>query len=330
MDLLEKKTLRIKRSLTYTYYVSAKGDATKPALFFIHGFPDSAYMWSDVVDQLADLPYKVIVPDTLGYAGSSKPTDTSLYNYARMAEDMVEILQAEDIARVIIIGHDWGSGLAQRFYLHHPEFVEGIALLNVSYLPPREEKFDLDAVNAFTEKVFGYPQFAYWEFFTADDAAEIVNNNLDKFWEVLHGDVDDWMKKMFCVRGAMRDYLLGDKHVPLKSYAREGRWKDDFMGRLMKDGFEAPFQWYKASVNNVQWESDRTIPKEVVTVRVPMLYIGCTGDSVCRSDMIEIPRKAGLLPDLEVQSIESGHWCAMEKPDEVAKHIRSFVTRRFP
>jgi len=318
--------------LTYTYYASAKSQAhaERPVLFFIHGFPDSAHMWSDVVTQLSDLPYRVIVPDALGYGGTSKPTETSQYSYTGMSNDMLEILQAEEVDKVVIIGHDWGSGLAQRFYLHHPEFVTGIVLLNVAYLPPGENKFDLATVNNFTEQIFGYPQFAYWELFSADDGHQIINANLEKFWEVLHGDVDEWMKKMFCVRGAMKKFLLSDEHVPLKPYAKDPKWKNDFMERFKKDGFEAPLQWYKATVNNVQWESDRTIRKELLTVQIPMLYIGCTGDAVCRTDMIEIPRKAGLLPDLEVQTIECAHWCAMEKPDEVSRHIRDFVTKRFP
>ncbi|KIX08796.1 uncharacterized protein Z518_03453 [Rhinocladiella mackenziei CBS 650.93] len=278
----------------------------------------------------SDLPCRMIVPDLLGYAGTSKPTDISAYNFKGQADDLVEILKAEDISSVIIIGHDWGSVATQRFYLYHPEFVVGVVLMNVSYRPPTEEKFDLEAANELTTKMFGYPQFAYWELFTADDGYQILNEHLESFWAALHGDVDDWMKKMFCVRGAMKNFLLNDKQVPLKAYAMDPKWKNDFMERFTRDGFEAPTCWYKSYRNNIQWESERSIPNERYVIQLPVLFIGCTGDAVCRSDLIQIPKNAGLLPDLEIQEIESGHWCAMEKPNEVAKHVRSFVTKRFP
>ncbi|KAI1608282.1 epoxide hydrolase [Exophiala viscosa] len=332
MDRLQKKTVVTKRSFTYTYYASKKNEenASKPTLFFIHGFPDSAHLWSGVVDHLSDLPYRIIAPDTLGYGGTSKPLDVEMYNYRDMTNDLEEILQAEDVQKAIVIGHDWGSILAQQFYFFHPEHVVGIILLNVAYRPPQEGKFDLTTMNNVTEKAFGYSLFAYWEFFTADDAPKIADENLDKMWEAMHGDEPEWMKKIFCGRGALRKYLLGNEHVPLKPYAKEAKWKDDFMQRFGNQTFEAPFNYYNATVNNVQSKSDADIPKELHKVQLPMLYIGCTGDAVCRSDAIEGPRKAGLLPDLEVQSIISAHWVPMEKPKEVAQHIRSFVTRRFP
>lgn len=196
-------------------------------------------------------------------------------------------------------------------------------------MPPREQRFDVAATNQLTEQIFGYPMFAYWEFFTADDATRIINENTEQLWEVMHGDVDEWMKQMFCVPGAMKKHLLSDDHVPLKPYAQDPKWKKDFLDRFRKDGFEEQVQWYKAAVDNHHWESDRTIRKEVVTVHVPMLFIGCTGDAVCRTELIEAPRTAGLLPDLEVQVIEAGHWCAMEKPDEISKHVRNFLNKRF-
>lgn len=332
MDQFERKTLKTKRSFTYTYYVSPTGESSKsvPTLFFVHGFPDSAHLWKDVVAQLSDLPNRIIIPDTLGYAGTDKPTDTAAYNTKGQADDLAEILIKEGAESSIIIGHDWGSAISQRVYLHHPELFSAVILLNVAYMPPAQEPFDLDRTNNFTEKVFGYPQLAYWELFTAADGADIIDSNLESMWEVLHGDSDDWMKKMFCTKGEMKKYLTGAEHVPLKKYAQDPRWKDEFLKQFRRDGFDGAVRMYKAAVNNHHYEADLSIPKEKYVIPVPVLFIGCTGDFVCRHDLIEIPKKAGLLPDLEEQSIESSHWVPMEQPGEVAKHIKNFLTKRFP
>jgi soluble epoxide hydrolase/lipid-phosphate phosphatase len=161
MDQLEKRTVKTKRSLEYTYYISRTSEAnvSRPALLFLHGFPDSHLLWYKVVAGLSDLETRILVPDLLGYGGTSKPRDVTLYSYSGMASDLNDILRAEKILKVIVIGHDWGSWMAQRFYLHLPEMVAGVVLLNVEYQPPEQDRFDLAAVNTSSEAQFGYPRY---------------------------------------------------------------------------------------------------------------------------------------------------------------------------
>jgi len=69
----------------------------------------------------------VIVPDALGYGGSDKPTEVAAYSTKNLANDMVALLDAEDISKAVIVGHDWGSFTAWRIALWHPERVRMIA-----------------------------------------------------------------------------------------------------------------------------------------------------------------------------------------------------------
>lgn len=330
MESLLPSALITRRHLKYRYFVSISGESTKqhPALLFIHGFPDSAHLWSEVIPKLCDLPNKIIIPDCLGYGGTDKPEDTNLYAYKDQADDLVDILEKENAKFTIIIGHDWGSALAQRTYLHSPELFSGVVLLNTAYMVPSSQGFDLAAVNELTEKAWGYPQFSYWEFFTAPDAPEIIDANLERMWQVLHGDVEDWMKKLFCVPGAMRKFLLGDEEVPLKTYARNPKWKNQFMGQF-KTGFAPALQMYKATASNLQSKSDSTIPEEGLAIKVPLLFIICSNDAVCLPEMMIPAKENGLVPDLKEVVVDSAHWSPMEKPDEIAAHIRDFVTDRF-
>ncbi|KAH7341205.1 epoxide hydrolase [Pyrenochaeta sp. MPI-SDFR-AT-0127] len=333
MENLARKSITTSRSLEYTYYCSqpTADSAGKPALFFIHGFPDHAYMWNDIIAQLLHLPYRIIAPDLLGYDGTAKPTDPSQYAYSLQAKDLREILAAENISSVIVVGHDWGSAMTQRFYLHYPDIVVGLVLLNVAYLVPNpSQKFHLDTVNDLTEKFYGYPMYAYWDLFTADDAPSLLSANLDRAYEVWHGDPKDWMRTQFCTRGAMRKYLNGEEErVQLKKYAQEERWKKHFFDRFERDGFEAPFCWYKAMKDNIQTEDDAKIPPERYRISVPLLFIGATGDAVCRIDAMDDAKGKGLVPDLEEKVIESGHWSPMEKPEEIAVLVKDFLGRRF-
>lgn len=327
MDTFKQKQLVTSRSLKYTYYVSPSGDSTEktPALLFLHGFPDSAHLWSEIVAMMGELPNKIIIPDCLGYAGTDKPDDVGLYSYDGQADDLEDILRHENAKVNVIIGHDWGSALAQRVYLHKSHLFRRIVLLNTGYMIPSSESFDLALVNEITEKALGYPQFAYWEFFLSQDAAKILDQHLERMWQVLHGDVQGWMQRLFCVPGAMREFILGDQEVPLKEYARKPDWKERFINQFKIDGFASSLQMYKATALNVQSKSDSTIPRENWLIRVPILFIICTHDAVCVPGMMTQAKEKGLVPDLKEVVIESAHWSPMEKPGEIAMHILDFL-----
>ncbi|KAI8937406.1 hypothetical protein NX059_005132 [Plenodomus lindquistii] len=332
MEGFKQKTLVTQRFIKYTYFVSDANefDWKHPVLLFVHGFPDSAHLWSGVVASLRELPHKIIIPDCLGYGGTEKPKDTNLYAYKDQAQDLVDILANENAPTTIIIGHDWGSVLSQRTYLHHPELFSGVILLNTGYMVPSHQPFDLAAVNELTERTMGYPQFAYWEFFTAPDAAKIIDENLDRMWQVLHGDVEDWMRKLFCVPNAMRNFLLSNEDVPLKAYASQSEWKEKFMQHFKTHGFAPALEMYKATTSNIQCVSDSTISKDNLAIKVPLLFIICTKDAVCSPEMMTQAKKEGLVPDLKEVVVECAHWSPMEKPKEIAAHIKDFLVDRFP
>jgi soluble epoxide hydrolase/lipid-phosphate phosphatase len=328
MENFQRKELITRRSIKYTYYVSnSKGStAPSPALLFLHGFPDSAHLWAGVIDKLADLSDRIIVPDCLGYAGTDKPTDTNLYAYKDQAEDLADILDSENIDDAIIIGHDWGSVLAQRTYLHKSHLFSGVVLVNIGYMVPSDEPFDLAVFNSYTEKNIGYPQFSYWNFFAAPDAADIIEKNLERMWQALHGDVEGWMRMIFCAPDAMRNFLLSADQVQLKEYAKQPEWKDRFMHQFAQSGeFASALQSYKAVIRNIQHRSDATIRKENLAIKVPILFICCTEDAVCKPELMDAAKQQGLVPHLEEITIESAHWSPMEKPDEIAWHIRNFL-----
>jgi soluble epoxide hydrolase / lipid-phosphate phosphatase len=333
MDRLEHKTLTTSRSLEYTYYSTPTTPASSqlPALLFCHGFPDSSFLWDDVLALLQDLPHKMIAPDMLGYAGTAKPMDPALYNCSGISDDLMDIVDAENVDKVVVVGHDWGAAAAQRLYPFYPDRVVGIVLLNISYRPPTkpgDPRFNLQEVNKLLETTFGAPLWTYWEFFTAEDGPRLLRENLERVYEAQHGDVPDWKFKLFCVPNAWREYVTGDKSVPLMPYAQQQKWKDSFFKQWEKDGFEAPVNWYKAMINNHQYEVEVKIPLDRHIIKAPVLFVGCTQDANNRIDIIERPKAAGLLPDLEVKVLECAHWSPMEKPQEVAGFIREFVTER--
>ncbi len=106
MDPALYKKFTVSRGLQY-YYLAFPGDTNKPILLFLHGFPSTSYDWKHQVEFFKARGYRLIVPDMLGYGGTSKPIDPSAYRHSLITKDIVELLDAENADRVIAIGHDW-------------------------------------------------------------------------------------------------------------------------------------------------------------------------------------------------------------------------------
>ena len=352
MDAFEQKTLVTKPfALTYTYYLSPgfqdNLDSSKPTLVFCHGYPDDAHMWAGAMPQMLESRNPMILVDILGLGWSSKPTDYTMYNYKQQANAIVQILDREGVPdNVIPIGHDWGSAICQRLYLYHRHRCIGLVLLSLAYQIPSDQPFDLDEANKVTARRFGYRQWEYWNFFTESDAPELMERNLSRVWEVNHGTYpsnvpeengrDIWMREMFCTIGAMREYVarLGkyaNHTVDLKPYAKDPALKKRFIERMGRDGFAGPVCYYHTLKENGNLEDEKALCRhpEDRKITVPLLYIGATGDWVCRTDLMSDAKEAGLVLNLEERVIEAGHWCLYEKPEEIAKMIGDWLSRKY-
>jgi pimeloyl-ACP methyl ester carboxylesterase len=92
--------------------VEVTGPADGRPVILLHGFPDSGRLWRRQVPALADAGYRVVVPDLRGYGQSDKPAEVDAYNLLFLAGDVAAVLDALDIGRAHVVGHDWGSALA--------------------------------------------------------------------------------------------------------------------------------------------------------------------------------------------------------------------------
>jgi len=335
MNELQRKTFVVSRGFTYTYYLHA-GERSKSTLFFAHGFPDSAHLWQDLVPHLLKLPYDLLIPDLLGYAGTSKPTDPALYNSRDMSKDIYDILANEDISNIIAIGHDWGSFLVQRLYLFRhlaPKALTfgGLALLNVPYSPPSlAHPQDLKKVNAFFAETFGHPLGAYQEFFVlAPDAASIMDKNTESFYTLIHNAREKAMLELLCTYGATKQYLQEGRKEPIHSYANAPRWKDQWLAAFKEGGFEGPLCWYKAfTPHHHNAEKELMDEKAKQVLDLPVFFLECQKDVLCMIGGMHAAEKEGYLKDWASKSTESGHWCPMEKPDDIAEALVGWLKEK--
>lgn len=109
------------------YYAAGTRGAGEP-IVFIHGFPASGHLWSNVVP-LAPAGHRVVVLDLLGFGRSDRPSGRGLA-IADHARRMVEFLDALGIDRACIVGHDIGGGIAQLLTVTNPDRVSRLCLVD--------------------------------------------------------------------------------------------------------------------------------------------------------------------------------------------------------
>lgn len=116
-----------------TLVVTDAGPLDGPPVLLLHGFPDSRDLWRHQVDALAAAGHRVLAPDLRGYGGSDRPTDVDDYAMPHLVADVVGLLDHLDLARVSVVGHDWGAVLAWAFTTSHPARVERLVAVSVGH-----------------------------------------------------------------------------------------------------------------------------------------------------------------------------------------------------
>ncbi|WP_374970461.1 alpha/beta fold hydrolase [Terrabacter sp. BE26] len=95
-------------------------------ILFIHGLLGSHDSWTHLVDRL-DTDHRVVIPDLFGHGASAKPVgDYSLGSHAAILRDLIDRL---GIAKVTLVGHSLGGGIAMQFCYLFPERVEALVLV---------------------------------------------------------------------------------------------------------------------------------------------------------------------------------------------------------
>jgi pimeloyl-ACP methyl ester carboxylesterase len=108
-------------------------EGSGPDVMLVHGFPDDHTVWRKQIPALVAAGYRVIAPDTRGCGESDMLPATRDYAIANLVADLVGVLDALGIAKVRLVGHDWGAVLCWFLSIRHPERVERYAALSVGH-----------------------------------------------------------------------------------------------------------------------------------------------------------------------------------------------------
>jgi pimeloyl-ACP methyl ester carboxylesterase len=114
-----------------------EGPADGRPLLLLHGWPDAPRAWHPVAGRLHERGWRTIVPALRGSGGtcfhaSDTPRDG---RGVALAADAIELLDALDLERVAVVGHDWGARAAYTLAAIVPQRITAIAALALAYQP---------------------------------------------------------------------------------------------------------------------------------------------------------------------------------------------------
>ena len=276
-----------------------------------HGWPEHAYSWRYQIPALVDAGYHCIVPNQRGYGESSKPLDVEEYDIRHLTDDHNGLLDALGIDKAIYVGHDWGAIIVWNHALLNPDRVLGVANLSV----PLMARGETDPV-AFWEKMLG-PDFYIVHFNRQPGvAAALFQKNTRRFLRNMYR-TNFWLEagNLEPSGHSIVDY------AEIESARGELLMSEDdldvFVSSFEKGGFVAPCNWYRNFTRN--WEITEGVTQKIIH---PALMIYGEHDMVRPVDM------SSHVADLEIQTLECGHWIQQEKPDETNSILLDWLDRK--
>ena len=301
-----------------------------PLVLLCHGFPESLYSWRHQIDALAEAGFHVVAPDMRGYGKSERPEAIDQYTIFHLVGDVVGLLDGLEALTAVIIGHDWGAGIAWHAARLRPDRFRAIVSLSVPFWPRSPARptslMPQTADAQFYQLYFQEPGIA---------EAEFEKDPRLTLRAMLYGGSGEGVATIRAMEANSGRALgvgmvpraggwLPSSAPPLPSWLSEADL-DVYAADFARSGFRGPLNYYRNVDRN--WELMAAFDGTNVTV--PALYIAGDHDMVvafpgAAEQIANMKQFVPLLRDIQMLP-GCGHWTQQERPAEVNAAIIEFL-----
>ena len=268
--------------------------AAAPRVMYLHGFPEAAFVWDELMQLLAPLA-QGLAPNLRGFVGSSSPADVAAFRPKHLVADIVALIGAWGGPLDLLVAHDWGGAVAWNLAAQQPQLMKKLLIIN----SPHPATFLRELRHSPAQQAAS----AYMNFLCRPDAAALLAaDDFKRLWR-LFGSAS-WLTPE--VRAQYRE-----------------AWSD------AGGGLEGALNYYRASplrpaVGVDDLINTLVIADDSVTVRVPTTVLWGEDDQALRPGLLD-----GLerwVPQLQLQRVpQASHWIVHEQPELVAGVVRRLL-----
>jgi pimeloyl-ACP methyl ester carboxylesterase len=277
----------------------ASGRVGAPLLVFLHGFPEAAFVWDELLEHFG-ARFRCVAPNLRGFGPSSAPADPSGYRVKHLLGDIDALIaQLGGGPLEALVAHDWGGAVAWTLAALRPELLKRLVIIN----SPHPAMFLRELQHNPAQQAAS----AYMNFLCRPDAqALLAENDFARMWP------------MFTNMGAA------------DPRQREGGgWLTDAVRdqyrAIWNAGLTGGCNYYRASPLRPPTPQDSAVMQiefapEYVTVKRPTLVIWGEDDLALLPPLID--GLDAFVPELRLVRVPgASHWIIHERPRFIAAEI---------
>ena len=108
------------------------GDAGAPVALLLHGYPNSSYLWKDVLPAVAEAGWRAVAPDLAGF-GDSPTMRAALGTWTDHVREIDDFVATHGLAPVALVAHDWGGLIGLRWACERPYAIRALVLMGTGF-----------------------------------------------------------------------------------------------------------------------------------------------------------------------------------------------------
>lgn len=116
-----------------TFDVVDEGPLDGPVIVALHGFPERATMWAEIIPKLTDAGFRVLAPNQRGYSPGARPLGVRNYALDKLEGDILALADQAGVAKFHLLSHDWGAAVAWQLAGNHGDRVHTVSVLSVPH-----------------------------------------------------------------------------------------------------------------------------------------------------------------------------------------------------
>ena len=287
----------------------ATGAAGAPLLVFLHGFPEGAFVWDELLLHFGDR-FRCVAPNLRGFERSSSPAAPQEYRAKHLMTDIEALIGQLGGPAEALVAHDWGGAVAWSLAAQRPASMKRLVIVN----SPHPATFLREMQHSPAQQAAS----AYMNFLCRPDVeALLAQDDFARMWP------------FFGKAGEKGARTGADASINRPAWLTEAV-RDQYR-EVWRHGLRGGCNYYRASPLRPATAPDDPVMRlefapEFVTVRLPTLVLWGEEDRALPVGLLD--GLEAFIPNGRIVRVPGAtHWIVHERGPWIAQQIEAELAR---